>query len=104
MQAEKVIVRDGFIGIGSNREIVEYLQSLYPDRDISVHMLLQGEAHLTLHEKGRASEVEPEKDVHWMMKKFTEELQDDMPGSKLDMRETMLLSRALSMAIRELKE
>jgi hypothetical protein len=48
---ENIVIENGIFYDGSTKEEVEYIKSLYPNREIIVHMITPGAAHITVYDK-----------------------------------------------------
>lgn len=45
-----IVIQSGLFHDGSSNEEIEYIESLYPNKKFYVHMVLPGEAHITVYE------------------------------------------------------
>jgi hypothetical protein len=48
---ENIVIRNGIFYDGSTKEEIEYIKSLYPNKEIIVHTIIPGEAHITVYDK-----------------------------------------------------
>jgi hypothetical protein len=48
---ENIVIENGIFFDGSTKEEVEYIKSLYPNREIIVLMITPGAAHITVYDK-----------------------------------------------------
>lgn len=64
MMEEKIVIVSGIFYDGSTQMEADHIKSMYPNRDVQVHMVLPGEAHIVVSDK--KGTMVPNKDAIFM--------------------------------------